>query len=312
MRLFTFIHSGQAKIGAELQGQLIDLPVAYDAMRAVGKTRPGAPAPLPNDMLGLLRLGEAGLDAARDAVAFMAKRPALPVGVQVAYLLDSVKVLAPIPRPGKILCSGINYRGHMEENPGAKLPTEPFFFSKLPTAVIGPKVPIVHPPQTQQMDYEVEFAVVIGSKMKNTPERDVMDCVAGYTILHDVSARDVQFKDNQITLGKNFDTFCPMGPCIVTCDELRDPGNVRLRSFLNDKLMQDGTTADWVFPLPVLLSKLSQVMSLEPGDVVSTGTPAGVGVFRKPQIFLKAGDVVRLEIDGVGVLENPVVADSDI
>src|SRR3954468_15929372 len=136
---------------------------------------------------------------------------------------------------------------------------------------MGPNEPIVHPRQTQQMDYEVEFAVVIGKAMKKTPERDAMDCVAGYTILHDVSARDVQFKDNQITLGKNFDTFCPMGPCIATRDELRDPGNVRLHSFLNGKVMQDGTTADWVFPLPVLLSKLSQVMTLEPGDVVSTG-----------------------------------------
>ena len=134
-----------------------------------------------------------------------------------------------------------------------------------------------------------------------------MDCVAGYTILHDVSARDVQFKDNQITLGKNFDTFCPMGPCIVTKDEMPNPGNVPLRSLLNGKVMQDGTTADWVFPLPELLSRLSQVMTLEPGDVVSTGTPAGVAVFRKPQIFLQPGDMVRLEIEGIGVLENPVV-----
>ena len=137
-----------------------------------------------------------------------------------------------------------------------------------------------------------------------------MDCVAGYTILHDISARDVQFKDNQITLGKNFDTFSPLGPCIVTKDELPDPGNVRLRSLLNGKVMQDGTTADWVFPLPELLSRLSRVMTLEPGDVVSTGTPAGVGAFRKPQVFLKAGDVVRLEIEGIGMLENPVVDES--
>src|SRR4051812_28521771 len=165
MRLFTFTHSGQQRIGAELQGQLIDLPAAYDAMRAVGKTQPGAPARLPSDMLGLLRLGESGLAAAREALAFISKRPALPVGVQLAYILDSAKLLAPIPRPGKILCSGINYRGHMEENPGAKLPSEPFFFSKLPTAVIGPNEPIVHPRQTQQMDYEVEFAVVIGKVM---------------------------------------------------------------------------------------------------------------------------------------------------
>jgi 2-keto-4-pentenoate hydratase/2-oxohepta-3-ene-1,7-dioic acid hydratase in catechol pathway len=173
--------------------------------------------------------------------------------------------------------------------------------------VIGPGERIVHPRLTQQMDYEVEFAIVIGRNMRRTPPEQAMECVAGYTILHDVSARDVQFKDNQITLGKNFDTFCPMGPCIVTKDEMPNPGNVRLRSLLNGKVMQDGTTADWVFPLPELLSRLSQVMTLEPGDVVSTGTPAGVGVFRKPQVFLQPGDVVRLEIEGIGVLENSVV-----
>jgi 2-keto-4-pentenoate hydratase/2-oxohepta-3-ene-1,7-dioic acid hydratase in catechol pathway len=307
MKLYTFVAGGEQKIGVGLKDQMVELRGAYDAMRATRKLPPGSPTELPGNMLDFLRLGETGLNAAREVMAFMQKRPALPVGLQVRHLLETLKVLAPIPRPGKILCSGINYRGHMEENPGAKLPTEPFFFSKLPTAVIGPGEPIVHPRLTQQMDYEVEFAVVIGRNMKRTPAEQAMDCVAGYTILHDVSARDVQFKDNQITLGKNFDTFSPLGPCIVTKDEMPNPGNVRLRSLLNGKVMQDGTTADWVFPLPDLLSRLSQVMTLEPGDVVSTGTPAGVGVFRKPQIFLQPGDVVRLEIEGIGVLENPVV-----
>jgi 2-keto-4-pentenoate hydratase/2-oxohepta-3-ene-1,7-dioic acid hydratase in catechol pathway len=142
--------------------------------------------------------------------------------------------------------------------------------------------------------------------MRHTPEKEVMGSIAGYTILHDVSARDVQFKDNQITLGKNFDTFAPMGPCLVTADELPNPENLRLRTLLNGQVMQDGSTRDWVFPLPKLLSVLSQVMTLEPGDVVSTGTPAGVGAFRKPPIFLKPGDRVVMEIEGVGRLENPV------
>ena len=164
--------------------------------------------------------------------------------------------------------------------------------------MIGPGDPIVKPAQTNQLDYEVEFAVVVGRTMKQIAEHEVMGCLAGYTILHDVSARDVQFKDNQITLGKNFDTFCPLGPCIVTRDELPDPPHVKLRSYVNGTPMQDGSTADWVFPLPRLLSFLSHVMTLEPGDVVSTGTPAGVGVFRKPQIFLKAGDVVRVKVHG--------------
>jgi 2-keto-4-pentenoate hydratase/2-oxohepta-3-ene-1,7-dioic acid hydratase in catechol pathway len=239
-------------------------------------------------------------------------------GVQVSgasaerleYAFEEVRLLAPVPRPGKILCSGVNYLSHKEENPNATLPESPFFFAKLPSAVIGPGQPIVHPKRslTRQVDYEVEFAVVIGaSGMRETPEDEVMGCIFGYTILHDVSARDVQFKDNQITLGKNFDTFAPLGPCIVTVDEMIDPGNVRLRTFLNGQVMQDGSTRDWLFPLPRLLSELSQVMTLEPGDVVSTGTPAGVGVFRKPPVFLKAGDVVVLEVEGIGRLENPVV-----
>lgn len=303
MRLYTFAAEGRSRVGVALGDQLIDLAEAGAAMRP--------PRMLPSDMLTLLGLGEAGLDAARAVMTFMQKRPPLPVGVQVVHLLETVRLLAPIPRPGKILCSGINYRGHLEENPGAKMPTEPFFFSKLPSAVIGPGEPIVHPKVTNQLDYEVEFAIVIGKRMKHTPPKHVFERIAGYTILHDVSARDVQFKDNQITLGKNFDTFCPMGPCIVTKDELPDPANARLRSFVNGKLLQDGTTADWVFPLPELLGRLSDVMTLDPGDVVSTGTPAGVGVFRKPQIFLKPGDVARLEIEGIGVLENPIVAASE-
>ena len=303
MKLFTFEAEGRSHLGAECHGQLVDLPAANIAMlEARGKSGDVVPF----HMLNFLRAGESAMQIAREVCAYMAKRPAVPVGKRLSYAFEEVKLLAPIPRPGKILCSGINYRSHKEENPNATMPTEPFFFSKLPSCVIGPGDPIVMPTRTNQLDYEVEFAVVIGRTMKQVPENEVMGCIAGYTILHDVSARDVQFKDNQITLGKNFDTFCPMGPCIVTRDELPDPPHVKLRSYVSGTLMQDGSTADWVFPLPRLLSFLSHVMTLEPGDVVSTGTPAGVGAFRNPQIFLEPGDVVRLEVEGIGVLENPV------
>src|SRR5687767_11950320 len=173
MKLYTFSYAGQHRIGAESNGQLIDLPAAYSAMQDVRGGKARAPTALPSEMLTFLRLGDSALNVARDIVAFMQKRPALPVGVRATYLLDQVKVLAPI-RPGKILCSGINYKGHAQENPGAKMPTEPFFFSKLPSAVIGPNEPIVHPAASQQLDYEVEFAVVIGRKMRNTPEAGVM------------------------------------------------------------------------------------------------------------------------------------------
>jgi 2,4-didehydro-3-deoxy-L-rhamnonate hydrolase len=306
MKLYTFEVERRPLLGAECNRQLVDLSAAHAALVAVRGQQPGPTRVLPPDMLQFLRRGGPAMQAARDTLAFMAKRPAVPVGERLTYAFEEVKILAPIPRPGKILCSGINYRGHKEENPDAQMPTDPFFFSKLPSAVIGPGEPIVKPRQTAQLDYEVEFAVVLGRRMKAAAESEVMDGIAGYTILHDVSARDVQFKDNQITLGKNFDTFCPLGPCLVTADELPNPGNVKLRSVLNGKVMQDGSTADWVFPLPKLLSFLSGIMTLEPGDVVSTGTPAGVGVFRKPPVFLKRGDVVRLEIEGIGALENRV------
>jgi 2,4-didehydro-3-deoxy-L-rhamnonate hydrolase len=306
MKLYTFEIAGERRLGAECQGQVVDLATAHETMLKLRGAQ--SSRPLPPSMLAFLRLGGSALQAAHETLEFMRRRPALPVGARATYSLDEIKLLAPLPRPGKILCSGINYRGHMEENPGAKLPTEPFFFSKLPSAVIGPGEPIVLPEQSRQVDYEVEFAVVIGQRIKAASEAEVMKGVAGYTILHDVSARDVQFKDNQITLGKNFDTFCPMGPCLVTADQMTDLSNVGLRSLVNGELMQNGSTSDWVFSLPRLLSFLSHVMTLEAGDVVSTGTPAGVGAFRKPPRFLKSGDVVRLEIDGIGVLENPVAA----
>jgi 2,4-diketo-3-deoxy-L-fuconate hydrolase len=223
--------------------------------------------------------------------------------------LERLRLLAPIPRPGKILCSGINYRSHLQENPDAILPEEPFFFAKLPSTVIGPSQPIICPRRSQQVDYEIELAVVIGRKMKETAESDVLEHVFGYTILHDVSARDVQFRQNQITLGKNFDTFCPIGPCVVTRDEVPHPDRIRLKTFLNGQTMQDGSTSDWLFSLPGLLSFLSQNITLEPGDIVSTGTPAGVGVFRKPPIFLKPGDIVRLEAEEIGILQNNVTTE---
>jgi 2-keto-4-pentenoate hydratase/2-oxohepta-3-ene-1,7-dioic acid hydratase in catechol pathway len=323
MRLYTFATEQRTQIGIQLNERLYALADALDLMMAEGLFRqPGQPRSTTGaqaeehsqfgvyaDMMGCLWAGERGAYSLREALRLADDYPDVVKEEGLLRTFDSVQIRAPIPRPGKILCSGINYRSHAKENPNAKMPAEPFFFSKLPSAVIGPGEPIVKPRETEQLDYEVEFAVVIGRQMRRTPESDVMKHVFGYTILHDVSARDVQFKDNQITLGKNFDTFCPLGPCIVTTDELTDPGNVRLRSFVNGQLMQDGTTADWLFPLPVLLSRLSQVMMLEPGDIVSTGTPAGVGVFRKPPVFLKPGDTVRLEIEGIGVLENPVAAE---
>lgn len=302
MKLYTLDSPAGPRLGLGFQDQVIDLAAA------VAELAPGLADAMPSDMLGLLRDWERGRGGVASLQAALGRLGRAAVTRPWSMALDRAALLAPVPRPGKILCSGINYRGHLEENPAARLPTEPFFFAKMPSTVIGPGAPILKPPQTQQLDYEVEFAVVIGRRMKHTPEAHVMECIAGYTILHDVSARDVQFKDSQITLGKNFDSFCPLGPCLVTTDEIPQPDRVGLRSLVNGAIKQNGTTADWLFSLPQLLGHLSSVMTLEAGDVVSTGTPAGVGLFQKPPCYLAAGDVVRLEIDGIGVLENPVVA----
>ena len=285
MRLYTFTTDGQQHLGAEklLSGELIHLHAVDPA--------------IPDSLLEFIRRGE---EAVRLAHQVLTAHP------PSSYRLAEIALEAPLPRPGKILCSGINYRSHQQENPNATMPEEPFFFAKMPSAVIGPGAPILHPPHAGQVDYEIEFAVVIGRPMSSTAEAEVMSHLFGYTILHDVSCREVQFKNNQVTLGKNFDSFCPIGPCVVTADELVAPDRVGLRTYLNGELMQDGSTADWIFRLPKLLSFLSQVMTLEPGDIVSTGTPSGVGLFRDPPRFLKPGDKVRLEADGIGALENPV------
>jgi 2,4-didehydro-3-deoxy-L-rhamnonate hydrolase len=247
-------------------------------------------------VLEIVQGGASALDKVR---AGLAKAP--------RYALSDIKLEAPI-RPGKVLCSGINYKGHALENPNAKMPTEPFFFAKLPSSVVGPDTPVEKTDRTQQMDYEVEFSAVIGKRLFKAKEADVMPAIFGYTLLNDISARDVQFKDNQITIGKNLAGYAPIGPCIVTPDELTRPDNVALKTRLNGRTLQDGSTSDWLFSLPVLISFLSNFMPLEPGDIVTTGTPAGVGVFQNPQIFMKAGDVVEIEAEGIGVLRTPIVA----
>jgi 2,4-didehydro-3-deoxy-L-rhamnonate hydrolase len=280
MRLCTYEDGGRERVGVEKDGGLVDLSDQFGSM------------------IELIRGGEAALAGVRRAMA--AGTPSVPMG--------GVRLLAPIPRPGKILCSGLNYHSHIEENPEAKFLEDPRFFAKVPSVVIGPGEPIRHPGMEFQVDYEVELAVVIGRTMSRAAPDAVMEHVFGYTVFHDVSARAIQFKDNNETMGKNFDTFAPMGPCLVTADEIPDPRSLRLRLWLNGEVMQDRTNEDWIFPLPRLLAWLSGAMTLEPGDVVTTGTPAGVGFFRRPQVFLKPGDTCVLEIDRIGWLENPVVA----
>ena len=256
-------------------------------------------------------LTEAGI-AANVMEVILCGRPMLErirtgLGKAPRYALADVTLEAPI-RPGKVLCSGINYKGHAQENPNANMPTEPFFFAKLPSSVVGPDTAVAKPARTEQMDYEVEFAAVIGKSLHKASEGEIMAAIFGYTLLNDISARDVQFKDNQITIGKNFAGFAPIGPCIVTADALPHPDKVALKTRLNGRTLQDGSTSDWLFSLPRLISFLSHYVPLEPGDIVTTGTPAGVGIFQKPPVFMKAGDIVEIEADGIGVLRTPIVA----
>jgi 5-carboxymethyl-2-hydroxymuconate isomerase len=213
----------------------------------------------------------------------------------------------PVERPGKIVCVGLNYRDHAEEQ-GVELPKAPLFFAKYTTALIGPGDPIVIPPVVQQCDYEAELAVVIGARVKAVSRENALEAVRGYLCANDVSARDLQFADGQWTRGKSPDTFCPVGPRLVPASEVGDPHALRIRALVNGEVLQDSTTANLIFGIDEIISYASQTSTLEPGDLILTGTPAGVGVFRDPKRLLQPGDEVTIEIEGLGALTNPVVA----
>ncbi|MCZ2342909.1 MAG: fumarylacetoacetate hydrolase family protein [Bacteroidales bacterium] len=230
----------------------------------------------------------------------------------VKYAANAVKLLPPVPDPSKILCIGLNYRDHAIEG-GQPIPTEPVLFAKFPNTLIATGDPIKLPKVSQKVDYEAELVIVIGKRGKNIPDdQSAFGYVGGYTVGHDVSARDWQFKgsEKQWTIGKTFDTFAPTGPVIVTADEPLDPHNLKIMLRLNGETMQNSSTKEFIFGVPKLLSYLSQVVTLEPGDLIFTGTPPGVGIARKPNpVLLKPGDVVEVEIEGIGVLKNACVAE---
>jgi len=218
-------------------------------------------------------------------------------------------VALPIDRPGKIVCVGMNYRDHAEEQ-GIELPDKPILFAKWPNGLIGPGDPIVIPRVTEQVDYEAELAVVIGAHVRSVSEENALESVRGYTCLNDVSARDLQFADGQWTRAKSLDTFCPVGPRLVPRADVPDPQALAIRCLLNGDLMQNSTTANMVFTVAEIIAYASATMTLEPGDLIATGTPAGVGIFREPPVLLSDGDEVTVEIEGIGALTNPVRAES--
>ncbi|MGB9756349.1 MAG: fumarylacetoacetate hydrolase family protein [Candidatus Bathyarchaeales archaeon] len=221
-------------------------------------------------------------------------------------LINEITLLAPITFPPKIICLGLNYKDHAAEQ-NAPIPDEPIIFLKPHTTIIGPNEKIVKPSFVNQLDYEAELAVIIGRKAKNVMVSEAKSYIFGYTTMNDVSARDIQFKDKQWTRGKSFDTFAPIGPCITTVNQLEDTNNLAIRTWVNGELRQNSTTKNMVFNVSEIIHHLSRVMTLEPCDIIATGTPAGVGFAIKPKPkFLQAGDIVRINIEKIGVLENMV------
>jgi 2-keto-4-pentenoate hydratase/2-oxohepta-3-ene-1,7-dioic acid hydratase in catechol pathway len=214
-----------------------------------------------------------------------------------------------IERPGKIVCVGLNYRDHAAEG-GMDLPKAPLLFAKWPNTLIGHGDPIVLPPESTQVDYEAELGVVIGRSARRVSERDALDHVSGYICVNDVSARDMQFADGQWTRGKSPDTFCPVGPRLVPREEIDDPQALAIRCIVNGEALQDSSTAQMIFSVAEIISYASQVITLEPGDLIATGTPAGVGVFRDPKVLLSDGDEVSVEVEGLGTLTNPITKES--
>jgi 2-keto-4-pentenoate hydratase/2-oxohepta-3-ene-1,7-dioic acid hydratase in catechol pathway len=247
-------------------------------------------------MVALLQLGDEGIDRARTAIA--------KGGPGIS--LKEARLLAPVPHPGKIIGIGLNYADHAAEG-GREHPKYPLIFTKAVSAVIGLNEAIRMPLVTSMVDFEGEMAVVIGKRAKEVSSRNALEYVAGYTICNDVSGRDYQQRSSP-TAGKSFDTFAPMGPVLVTRDEIPDPHVLDIRTIVSGEEMQRSNTRHLIFTVNYLIDYLSHIFALEPGDVITTGTPAGVGVFRNPPRFLKPGDTVRIELEKVGMLENPVIA----
>jgi len=284
MKLCTFRTDGQARLGAERDGAIVDLCAAD--------------ATLPTTMRALLELGAPGLERARAALAAAREEHAIP--------RTRVRLLPPVGDPSKIVCIGLNYRDHAAEVK-LELPTFVAAFAKWPNTLIGDGESIVIPAESHRVDYEAELAFIVGSRANHLSEENGLRAIAGYTCFNDVSVRDYQSRTSQWTLGKVFDTHGPCGPFLVTADEVPDPQALRIRCVIGDEVLQDSSTSEMVFGVARLVAQLSEIMTLEPGDIVATGTPAGVGTSRTPKRWLKAGERVRVEIDGVGRLENPIV-----
>ena len=293
MRLVRYEGSdGLTRLGALKDRGVIQLEAAARSF--------GVPSEHFASMEAFLSAGEAALLQAKRLVQEAPQSDLLPI--------SNVVLRAPVPRPGKIIAVGLNYRDHSIESGAKEPPKTPMIFAKFTTSIVGPGDAIVIPPGDPQVDYEAEMAVVIGRRGKAISAANAFQYVAGYMPLNDVSARAWQFADKQWVRGKSPDTFCPIGPCLTTRDEVPDPHALSICARVNGTTLQDSHTSKMIFHVPELIEFISAGITLEPGDIIATGTPEGVGVFRTPPIFLKPGDIVEVEIQGLGVLRNPVVA----
>ena len=295
MKLVRFLKANSESYAVQTsEDQLLDVPI----LSKISKV------PFPSSLNELISRGNNSIQALENLLQSSTEKERRKARIR----LGAVKILAPIASPPKIICLGLNYRDHAAEQ-NASLPSEPIIFMKPHTAVIGPDEPIVKPAFVKELDYEAELAIIIGKKGRDISAKDARDHIFGYTCLNDVSARDIQFKDKQWTRGKSFDTFAPLGPCITTADQIGDPTNLWIRTRVNGKLRQDSSTSNMVFNVYQIVHELSRVMTLEPCDVIATGTPAGVAFAMKPEPkFLSKGDVVEIEIENIETLRNKVVS----
>ncbi len=284
MRLVSFLDDAGDCLGVEHDGRIW-------SSSALG-------AGLPGDMAQLLAGGQTALSALRAAAGSAA-------AAGRAGDIDPARRISPVPHPGKVIAIGLNYRDHAAEL-GFEIPSVPLMFAKFPTAVVGDGATVEWDPGlTDDVDLEVELAIVIGRSARRVSEATALEYVLGYTCLNDVTARDLQFSDGQFVRSKSLDTFCPIGPMVVTADELGDPGHLAVRSFRNGEVMQDSNTSNLIFSVPYLVSFCSQAFTLEPGDIIATGTPGGIGYFRDPKVSMHDGDVMAVEIESIGRLTNP-------
>lgn len=310
MQLYTVNWHGADWLATKDDGGYVNLQLAYKAWlldsgacesdRAAGAL---ARALIPQDMVELIELGERGRAACGEAAGYAASAPGQAPWRMPA---DAVRLDAPLKEPKKFLCIGLNYREHAKEA-GAEIPAVPVFFNKFATSIIGPDGDIEHTPMTKELDYEIELGIVIGRRAKNVPVAEAGAYVYGYTIVNDVSARDLQHSDGQWVKGKALDTYAPIGPCLVTHDEISLPENLRIALSVNGDLRQCSNTGDMIFGTCELISYLSSLLTLEPGDIIASGTPSGIGAKLDPPTFLQPGDLVRAEIEGIGFIENRVV-----